>query len=121
MPPLDTQPERQQLIGKTVLYGHDSKAATGWFLGIVQSSTVPPRDLKKTPSANFVVEYHAKLTDKKLVGKVSCELSGRTYGASEWWVLVEKEGPGPAGPGPSSSAARGRGRGRERGRGGARA
>jgi hypothetical protein len=67
------------------------------------------------------LEYHAKLTDKKLVGKVSCELSGRTYGASEWWVLVEKEGPGPAGPGPSSSAARGRGRGRERGRGGARA
>ena len=48
------------------------------FLGTVQSSTVPARDLKKTPSANFVVEYQAKLTDKKLVGKVSCELSART-------------------------------------------
>ena len=118
VPPLDTQPERQQLIGKTVLYGHDSKAATGWFLGTVQSSTVPPSDLKKTPSANFVVEYHAKMTDKKLVGKVSCELSARTYGAAEWWVLVERENAGAAGP---SSAARGRGRGcgRGSGRGGA--
>ena len=27
-----------------------------------------------------------------LVGKVSCELSERTYGTEEWWVLVEKEG-----------------------------
>ena len=108
VPPLDTQPERQQLIGKTFLYGHDSKAATGWFLGIVQSSTVPPRDLKKTPSANFVVEYHAKLTDKKLVGKVACELTARTHGVEEWWVLVEKEGGTSAAAG---SGGRGRGKG----------
>jgi hypothetical protein len=119
VPPLDTQLERQQLIGKMVLYGHDSKQASGWFLGTVQSSTVPPRDLKKTPTANFVVEYHAKMTDKKLVGKVSCELSARTYGTTEWWVLVEKENAEAAGPssaGPSSAAERGRG-GRGRGRG----
>ena len=70
-PALDTQEQRQALIGKTILYGHDSKAATGWFLGTVQSSTVPPRDLKKTPTANFVVEYHKKLTLNKLAGKVS--------------------------------------------------
>ena len=38
-----------------------------------------------------MVEYQAKLTDKKLVGKVFCELSARTYGSAEWWVLVEKE------------------------------
>ena len=45
------------------------------------------------PTANFVVEYTAKLTYKKLVGnsKVACELSSRTHGATEWWVLVEKE------------------------------
>jgi len=90
-------------------------------VGTVHSTTISASDLKKTPSANFVVEYRAPQTDKKLAGKVSCELSARTYGTGEWWVLVEKEGPGPAGPGPSSSAARGRGRGREHGRGGARA
>jgi hypothetical protein len=113
-PPLDTQMERQAMIGKTILYGHDSKEATGWFLGTVQASTVPPRDLKKTPTANVVVEYRAALTEKKLVGKVSCELSQRKYGVGEWWVLVEKEGGGAAAP--SSSAASGRGRGRGRGR-----
>eukprot|EP00966_Prymnesium_polylepis_P261717 6045947-Prymnesium_polylepis.1 len=59
------------------------------------------------------------MTDKKLVGKVSCELSAHTYGAAEWWVLVERENAGAAGP--SSSAARGRGCGcgRGSGRGGA--
>ena len=72
-------------------------------------SKVPACDLKKTPSANFVVEYHGKLTDKKIVGKVSYELSTRTYGTTEWWVPVEKEEPG-------QSAASGRGRGRGRGR-----
>ena len=112
-PALDTQEQRQALIGKTILYGHDSKAATGWFLGTVQSSTAPPRDLKKTPTANFVVEYHKKLTLNKLAGKVSCELSARTYGTEEWWVLVERE-EGGAEPRPAAS---GRGRGKKSGRG----
>ena len=58
------------------------------------------------------------MTDKKLVGKVSCELSARTYGTAEWWVLVEKEGAGAAAP---SSAVSGPSRGRGRGRGKARA
>ena len=75
-------------------------------MGTVQSSTVPPRDLKKRPSANFVVEYQAKFTDKKLVGTVFCELSARTYGSAEWWVLVEKE------EGGAAEQRRGRGRGR---------
>ena len=113
--PLETQEERQELIGKTILYGHDSRAATGWFVGTVHSTTISASDLKKTPTANFVVEYVARLTDKKLVGKVACELSERTYGPCEWWVLVEREGGNAAGP--SSSAANGRGRGRRRGRG----
>jgi hypothetical protein len=41
-----------------------------------------------------VVEYQAKLTDKKLVGKLFCELRPQRatiYGSAEWWVLVEKE------------------------------
>ena len=83
------------------------------LVGTVQSSTVPPRDLKKTPTANFVVEYHKKLTLNKLAGKVSCELSARTYGTEEWWVLVERE-KGGAEPRPAAS---GRGRGKKSGRG----
>ena len=26
-----------------------------------------------------------------MAGKVACELTQRTYGAAEWWVLVEKD------------------------------
>ena len=39
-----------------------------------------------------MVEYHGKMTNKKLVGKVACELSVRTWGPGEWWVLVSKDG-----------------------------
>ena len=53
-----------------------------------------------------MVEYHKKLTLNKLAGKVSCELSARTYGTEEWWVLVERE-KGGAEPRPAAS---GRGR-----------
>ena len=42
----------------------------------------------------YAGEYTAKLTNKKLVGKVACELSSRTHGATDWWVLVEKKGAG---------------------------
>ena len=78
-------------IGKHVLYGHDSRAATGWFIGCVQSRNPTARDLKQVPTTNFVVEYTAKLTNKKLFSKVACELITRTHVATEWWVLVEKE------------------------------
>jgi hypothetical protein len=99
-PALNTEPELQALIGKHILYGHDSRAATGWFIGCVHSRNLTARDLKQAPTANFVVCYTAKLTDKKLVGKVACELSSRTHGPTEWWVLVEKAG---AGAGPSGA------------------
>ena len=92
-PALGTEQELHELIGKNILYGHDSKEASGWFIGTVHSRNVTRTDLKKTPSANFVVDYSAKLTDKQLVGKVACELSGRTYGPGEWWVSVEQVGP----------------------------
>ena len=87
-PALNTEPELQALIGKHILYGHDSRAATGWLIGCVHSRNLTARDLKQAPTANFVVCYTAKLTDKKLVGKVACELSLRIHGPSEWWVVV---------------------------------
>jgi hypothetical protein len=119
-PPLNSELEMNELIGKNILYGHDSKKAQGWFIGTIQSRNLSPTDLKKTPTANFVVEYHAKLTDKKLVGKVACELSARTWGPKEWWVLVQKdEVAGPSGVGGqgggrgSCRGKRGRGQGRK--------
>lgn len=91
IPSINTATDLQQLIGRTILYGWDSKHATGWFIGTVHSTNVTASDRKKTPSANAVVSYKSKLTNKALNGNVACELSMRTYGRGEWWVLVAKE------------------------------
>ena len=55
------------------------------------SRNLSASDLKKTPTANFVIKYTAKMTDGALNSSVACELSARTYGPAEWWVLVEKD------------------------------
>ena len=73
-----------------MLHAWDTDTAEGWFEGTVHSRGVTARDLKKTPTANFVVKYYPKATDKKLNGLVSCELSARTHGVGEWWVLIER-------------------------------
>jgi len=90
-PPLDSDSDKQNFIGKTVLIGWDSKAAQGWFLGTAHSrGPFTKADLKRAPTANFVVKYSSKLTAKKLNGNVACELSMRTHGVAQWWVQVEK-------------------------------
>ena len=79
------------MIVKTVLYGWGSGNATGWFVGTVHSRNLSATDLKKTPTANFVIKYTSKITDGALNGYVACELSARTHGPAEWWVVVEKD------------------------------
>ena len=41
------------------------------------------------PTANYVVRYTPKQTNGLIDGLVACELSARTYGASQWWVLLK--------------------------------
>ena len=90
-PPLGTETEMQEFIGKMVVVGWDSKVATGWFLGMVHSrGPFTKANLKNVPTANFVVKYTNSLTGKKLHGNVACELTARTHGAQQWWVQVEK-------------------------------
>ena len=79
------------MTGKTVLYGWDSNNATGWFVGTVHSRNLSATDLKKVSTAKFVVKYTASMTDGAINGNVACELSARTHGPAEWWVLAEKE------------------------------
>ena len=56
----------------------------------MHSRGVPARDLKATPTANYVVKYKQAETEQLLHGSVSCELSERTYGSSAWWVVLDE-------------------------------
>ena len=46
-------------------------------------------DKKKCPTATHVVEWKGKDTGKALVGRAALELSETTWGADEWWLLLE--------------------------------
>ena len=78
-------------IGKYIYVGHDSRAASGWFIGRVQSRNLSDADLKKSPSANFVIKYSSKETNKVLSGLEARELSALTHGPTRWWVELQKK------------------------------
>ena len=88
-PPLETPQQRRALVGKMLLHGWDDGVRHGWFVGRVVRSGVTPGDLRQVPTANFVVRYAAKQTGGELNGLVACELSPRTHGVDQWWVLLE--------------------------------
>ena len=90
-PLLTTEAEFQSFIGKYVYVGHGSQAASGWFIGCVQSRNFSAADLTKTPSANFVIKYSSKETNKALHGKEARELSATTHGPTRWWVELKKK------------------------------
>ena len=90
-PCLASDADKNALIGQTVLCAHDSEYATGWFMGAVHSRRVTALDRRRAPTANFVVKYTSKVTDGKLIGNVSTELSAAKYGAGEWWVVLQPD------------------------------
>ena len=88
-PPLETAQQRRALVGRRLLHGWDDGVRHGWFVGRVMRSGVTPGDLRQVPTANFVVRYAAQQTGGELNGLVACELSPRTHGVDQWWVLLE--------------------------------
>jgi hypothetical protein len=88
-PPLETASQRRALVGERLLHGWDDGVRLGWFVGRIVRSGVTPGDLRQVPTANFVVRYAAKQTGGQLDGLVACELSPRTHGVDQWWVLLE--------------------------------
>ena len=85
--------DKSNFIGKTVLLvGWDTDEAAGWFVGTVHSrGPFTQSDLKKVPTANFVVKYSKKATGGKVQGTVACELSEKVYGADMWWVMLRAD------------------------------
>ena len=92
LPSLESEDDKNELIGKSILCGFELKNAMGWYMGTIHTRKLSPTDLKKTPSANYVVKHKKSVTKNKHVdGCVACELTARTHGVSVWWVLVEKD------------------------------
>ena len=91
--PLETDADLEKFIGRIVYIGHESNKARGWFVGRVHSRKLSEVDLKKTPSANFVIKYKSKETGKKLNGTEARKLSAHNYGASQWWMELTKVWP----------------------------
>ena len=44
---------------------------------------------KICPSANFLIKYTKKDTDKALDGDSAIELATHNYGRDEWWLLLD--------------------------------
>jgi hypothetical protein len=91
-PPLDTRCQQRSLVGRMILYGWENDDRTGWFVGRVAHNRLTARDKREVSTANFVVRYTAKQTNGQINGLVACELSNRTYGVSQWWVLLQHSG-----------------------------
>ena len=89
-PPLETRREKDALMGKLVLHGWEDHLRTGWFVGRVTRNRVTARDRREVPTANYVIRFTARQTNGQLDGLVACELSARTYGIDQWWVMLQQ-------------------------------
>jgi hypothetical protein len=73
----------------TLQYAFEESDRCGWFVGRVAHNRVSVRDKREVPTANYVVRDTPRQTHGFIDGLVACELSARTYGASQWWVLLQ--------------------------------
>lgn len=89
-PSLKTDDDLLRLVGRQVLHAFDEENIRGWFRGRVAARGVSNRDLKRTPTANFVVAFDKKVTGNRFLhGRVATTLTKERYGPHEWWVLLE--------------------------------
>ncbi|KAL3895119.1 MAG: hypothetical protein SGPRY_013605, partial [Prymnesium sp.] len=90
VPPLETDADLLNLVGKSILDAFDEKAIMGWFRGKIVARGVSNRDKVRTPTANCVVAYDKRITkNKDLHGRVASSLVVSKYGLKEWWILLE--------------------------------
>lgn len=90
-PPMATDVEQLALVGRQIMHGFDTSNLQGWYQGRISARGVSQRDLKATPTANFVVTYDTRVTKtKRLHGRVASTLTAANYGKKEWWLLLER-------------------------------
>lgn len=89
-PPLATDDDLKALVGQHILHAWDSAGCAGWYVGRISARGCSARDLRATPSANFVVTYDKRITkNKNLHGRVASALTMQKYGPKEWWILLQ--------------------------------
>lgn len=91
-PALETDQQKRALVGAWILHAFDTPTFSGWFRGRVFAKGCSAADLRKTPTANYVVTYDRRITKHNSVhGKVATTLLSSNYGPEEWWVLLKKD------------------------------
>jgi hypothetical protein len=89
-PNIETDEDALNLVGKSIMHAWDTPQFRGWFIGRISARGCSVRDLRQTPSANFVVTYDKRVTKQvKLHGRVASSLIASKYGPKEWWLLLE--------------------------------
>jgi hypothetical protein len=88
-PDVGSAKAKERLVGKTLLLCLDNKTHGGWFMGTIEKTKLSKADLRSCSTANFAVKFTKADTGGKLEGSVASELTPRTHGAAEWWVLIE--------------------------------
>ena len=92
-PPLETEQQHRDLIGRCVLIAHERTKSyeAGWYVGRIKLFGVSAAWKKACPSANFLVKFTTKKeTDNALDGDEGLELATHNYGRGEWWLLLDK-------------------------------
>lgn len=90
-PPLVTDADLLALVRRYVLHAFDQGDVRGWYMGRISARGVSAAELRRIPTANFVVTYDKKHTNNKnLHGRVASSLTADKYGKKEWWLLLEE-------------------------------
>ena len=94
---LETNENRQKLIGTQILHAWDDKDRQGWFEGTVHGRNLTKAEHARAATADFAVQYTKTLTSgarkKTTVPRcdVAHELTSRTNGEKKWWVVIAKD------------------------------
>ena len=95
-PSLETDDNLQELIGTQILHAWDDKDRLGWFEPTVHGRNLNKAEHARAPTADFAVRYTKLLTigarkKKNISCDVAHELTNRTYGEKEWWMMIVKD------------------------------
>ena len=92
-PPLETEQQCHELIGRKVLVAHNRTKTLepNWYMGRIKTYGVSAawKKFSGNPNANFMIKYTKQSTDNALDADEAGELTAAKYGPGEWWLLLD--------------------------------